>query len=392
MTVVGSSAVDRAYAWSLFERFVAADTSVLPMRTFVPPDDSRVGAFAREVAAPVLRELGADVEIDRLHNVVARFGPPSGKELLLVSYQVTHHANRMRDPLRGRIADGWWYGLGASQGKAGLAAACAAVRALLDEGRDLTGRVILAVCSEGSSTHESSRVLYECLGPRPAGAVLTVGTENRLLLGNRGRVDVYVDLPGKATHSSVPELGDNPIPRIAEVLSRLDRVPIDRTSHPLLGARHLVPYSVVCEPVAPHTIPERCRVKLDRRLLPGDSTEAAVHDVATALAGVRAEVTMGPVMLPALTADDDPVVVRLRAAAESVTGRSLVAEYPAWTFDAGYPASLGIPTLMFGPSYAGSTADDVLDDDRVLESMVMEAAGVYAAFATALPGRTPTTG
>jgi acetylornithine deacetylase/succinyl-diaminopimelate desuccinylase-like protein len=380
---VGTSTVDRAYTWSLFERFVAADTSVLPMQTFVPPDDARVGLFAREVAAPVLRELGASVEIDRLHNVIARFGPPSGQELVLVSYQVTHHANRMHDPLRGRNEDGWWYGRGASQGKAGLAAACAALRAMLDGGRDLAGRVVLAVCSEGSSTHESSRVLYECLGPRPAAAVLTIGTENRLLLGNRGRVDVYVDLFGRATHSSVPELGDNPIPRVAEVVSRLDRVPIDATPHPQLGARHLVPYSVVCEPVAPHTIPERCRIKLDRRLLPGDSPEAAVHDVAEALAGVRAEVTMGPLMLPAITADDHPLVVGLREAAESATGRSLAPEYPAWTFDAGYPSSLGIPTLMFGPSYAGSTADDVLDDDRVLESMVMEAGNVYAAFATA---------
>jgi acetylornithine deacetylase/succinyl-diaminopimelate desuccinylase-like protein len=384
MNGVGATAVDRAYAWSLFERFVAADTSVLPMQTFVPPDDARVGAFAREAAAPVLRELGANVEVDRLHNVVARFGAPTGEELVLVSYQVTHHANRMRDPLRGRIEDGWWYGLGASQGKAGLAAACAAVKAMLDQGRDLAGRLVLAVCTEGSSTHESSRVLYERLGPPPAAAVLTIGTENRLLLGNRGRVDVYVDLHGKATHSSVPELGDNPIPRIAEVLSRLDRVPIDTTTaHPQLGSRHLVPYSVVCEPVAPHTIPERCRIKLDRRLLPGDSPEAAVRDVAAAVADMRAEVTMGPVMLPALTAGDHPVVVRLRQAAESATGRSLAPEYPAWTFDAGYPASLGIPTLMFGPSYAGSTADDVLDDDRVLESMVLEAGAVYAAFATA---------
>jgi acetylornithine deacetylase/succinyl-diaminopimelate desuccinylase-like protein len=384
MNAAGATPLDREYAWSLFERFVAADTSVRPMQTFVPPDDARVGAFAREVAAPVLRELGADVEIDRLHNVLARFGPPTGEELVFVSYHVTHHANRMHDALRGRIEDGWWYGLGASQGKAGLAAACAAVRAMRDRGRDLAGRVALAVCSEGSSTHESSRVLYECLDPRPAAVVLTIGTENRLLLGNRGRVDVYVDLHGRATHSSVPELGDNPIPRIAAVLSRLDRVPIDTaTAHPQLGSRHLVPYSVVCEPVAPHTIPERCRIKLDRRLLPGDSPEAAVRDVAATLAGVRAEVTMGPVMLPALTAVDDPVVVRLRKAAESATGRSLAPEYAAWTFDAGYPASLGIPTLMFGPSYAGSTADDVLDDDRVLESMVLEAGSVYAAFASA---------
>src|ERR1043166_7216877 len=90
--------VDHAYAWSLFESFVAADTSVRPMHTFVPPDDPRVAHFAHEVAAPVLSALGARVEVDRLNNVVARFGPATGREVLLVSYSVTHHANRMRDP------------------------------------------------------------------------------------------------------------------------------------------------------------------------------------------------------------------------------------------------------------------------------------------------------
>jgi len=384
MKLADAASVDRDYAWSLFEKFVAADTSVLPMQTYVPTDDVRVATFAGDVAATELRSLGAKVEVDRANNVVARFGPVTGRELLLISYSVTHHANRMRSPLHARVNDGWWYGLGASQGKAGLAAACTAARALLGSGQELAGGAILAVCSEGSSTHDSSRVLFETLGKPPTAAVLTIGTENRLFLGNRGRVDVYVDLPGRATHSSVPELGDNPIPRVGDVLSRLGLVHLDPTPHPRLGRRHLVPYSLVCEPIAPHTIPERCRIKLDRRLLPNDSPEAAVRDVAVALASIHADVTIGPMMLPALTAENDRIVVRFRQAAESLTGRTLKPEYPAWTFDAGYAASLGIPTLMFGPSSEGASADDLLDDDRVRQSMVLEAAAVYVGFIRAM--------
>ena len=378
--------VDRAYAWSLFERFVAEDTSVLAMRTAVPPDDPRVARFAHDVAAPELRALGAEVDVDAMNNVVARFGPPSGREVMLVSYPVTHHANRMADPLRARVADGFWIGLGASQGKAGLAAACAAVRATREAGESLAGSVVLAVCSEGSSTHESSRALFATAGPRPAAVVLTIGTDNTWMLGNRGRVDVYVDVAGRATHSSVPELGDNPIPRAGEVLSRLGRVPLDTTPHPRLGARHLVPYSLVCEPIAPHTIPERCRVKLDRRLLPGDSPEDAVADVARVMEDLRVDVSMGPLMLPALTPEDDATVVALRAAAEEALGRPLAPAYPAWTFDAGCACSLGIPTVMFGPSSPGSSAADVLDEDRAAESMVLEAAAVYAALIRAVGG------
>ena len=380
MTAADSARTDRDYAWSLFERFVAADTSVRPMETFVRTDDPRVAAFAHDVAAPALRDLGANVSVDGLNNVVARFGPVTGREVMLVSYPVTHHANRLSDPLRAMTKGSRWIGLGASQGKAGLAAACAAARRLIDGGHDLAGRALLAVCSEGSSTHSSSRALYETVGARPAAVVLTIGTENRMLLGNRGRVDVYIDVPGRSTHSSSPELGDNPIPRVGEVLQRVPRIAVDGEVHPLLGRRHLVPYSVVCEPIAPHTLPERCRIKLDRRLLPGDSPQAAVDEVAAALAGLRVDVSMGPLMLPALTPEDDPLVVTLRRAAEGVTGRSLPAGYATWTFDAGYPSSLELPTVMFGPSAEDALSKDLLDDDYVEEQMVMEAAAVYESF------------
>jgi peptidase-like protein/peptidase M20/M25/M40-like protein len=381
--------VDRDYVWSLFKRFVAADTSVRPGQTAVSPEDPRVATFASDVAARELRSLGAVVEADSLNNVIGRFGALRGSEVAVVSYSVTHHANRMADPLRARtsLVDGEtaWVGLGAGQGKAGLAAACGAVRALLEGRHDLAGRVVLGVSSEGSSSHQSAEALFRALDPHPAAVVLTIGTENTLLLGNRGRVDIRVDIAGRATHSSSPDSGVNPILQVEAVLSRLGTVAIDRTPHPLLGARNLVPYSLVCGPVAPHTIPETCRITIDRRILPGDSPAAAVEEVAQAMEGLPVEVSMGPLMLPALTRGDHPTISALRRAAESALGRRLDAAYPAWTFDAGYPVSLGIPTLMFGPSSAAASSTGVLDDDTVPEQMVMEAANAYAAFMAASP-------
>jgi acetylornithine deacetylase/succinyl-diaminopimelate desuccinylase-like protein len=376
--------IDRDYVWSLFERFVESDTSVRPGETTVPPNDPRVEAFARNVAAAELYKLGAVIEVDALNNIVGRFGELTGSELAFVSYPVTHHANRMVDPLHARVTpvanQMVWSGLGASQGKAGLAAVCGAARALLNRGDHLAGRVVLAISSEGSSTHQSAQVLYRTLYQRPAAVVMTIGTENQLMLGNRGRVDIRIDIAGQSTHSSSPHLGSNPILQLQAVLGRLSRVRFDRAPHPKLGARNLVPYSLVCGPIAPHTIPESCRITLDRRFLPGDSPDAAAEEVARALADLPVKVSMGPLMLPALTAEDSPIVAKLRQAAESALGRPLSPSYPSWTFDAGYPVSLGIPTLMFGPSAAGAAGADVLNDDHVTEAMVMEAATAYAAF------------
>jgi len=301
-----------------------------------------------------------------------------------VSYPVTHHGNRMIDPFRARVGhvadDAVWLGLGASQGKAGFAAVCGATRAVLDGGVDLSGKVVLAVSSEGSSTHKSAEALYRNLDPHPAAVVMTIGTENQLMLGNRGRVDIRVDIQGRATHSSSPNSGINPILHVEAVLRRLSEIVVDRTPHPRLGSRNLIPYSLSCGPVAPHTIPESCRITLDCRLLPGDSPEAAVNEVAQALVDLPVQVSIGPLMMPAMTTEDDPTVELLRQAAESALDRRLILSYPAWTFDAAYPASLGIPTLMFGPSAPDASGTGVLDDDVVPEQMVMDAATVYAAF------------
>ncbi len=381
---IQSVGVDRGYLWKLFDRVDAADTSVRAGETAVPPTDPRVERFAHELAARELRDLGAVIEVDDLNNVVGRFGNLTGSEVALVSYPITHHANRMSNPLHARIAElggeTVWLGLGASQGKAGFAAACGAAKALLGNGIDLSGKVVLAVSSEGSSTHRSAEALYGGLTPPPAAVVLTIGTENKMMLGNRGRVDIRVDVEGRATHSSSPDSGVNPILEVATVLRHLLTIAIDRTPHPQLGSRNLIPYSLICGPIAPHTIPESCRITLDRRLLPGDSAEAAVDEVTGALAGLPVRVSMGPLMLPALTAEDHPIVTVLREAAEMAVARKLPPSYPAWTFDAGYPVSLGIPTLMFGPSAPHVAAAEVLNDDYVSEAMVMEAALAYGAF------------
>ena len=167
----------------------------------------------------------------------------------------------MEQPLSPRERDGLWVGLGASQGKGGLASICAAVARLREEDIDPAGRISVAVCSEGSSSHASSEVLYRNFQHLPAGAVLVVGTGNHISLGNRGRVDVAVRVEGRATHSSAAGPGDNPIPIVAEVLRRLEAVPAENASHPQLGSSSLVSYRLQCGPVAPHTIPGLVRAR-----------------------------------------------------------------------------------------------------------------------------------
>lgn len=332
--------VEVEYLWSLFERSVGCDTSVRIGENRLDPRDTRIATYAEEVAGPALEALGASVEIDELNNVIGRFGSATGEDILFVSYSAIHHGNDMRDPLRARRVgsdgDEIWSGLGASQGKGGFAAVCAAVRLLHERGLDIDGAVTLAVSSEGSSSHVSAESMYRRLNPLPVGAVLTIGTENRISLGNRGRADIVVEIIGRATHSSAPETGENPIPLVGRVQQRLATLWIDPGDHELLGRRTLVPYKLVCGPVAPHTIPESCVMIFDRRLLPGDDPGQAVAEVADVLQDLPVTVEKGPFMLPALVDPSSTVVMALQAGAQSALGRAFDTFYPQFTFDAGY--------------------------------------------------------
>jgi acetylornithine deacetylase/succinyl-diaminopimelate desuccinylase-like protein len=379
--------VDDALLWNLFERFVAADTAARIGENRIDPRDERLAFFARDVAAATLRDFGARVTVDELNNVVARFGEDTGNELLLVAYPGIHHGNEMAWPLRARRRehDGkeLWVGLGASQSKAGLAAACVAVRILQEQGVEPAGRVTIAVNSEASSSHRSAESLYRGFDRLPVGAVLVVGTENRITLGNRGRVDIVVDIRGRATHSSAAETGLNPIPFVAEVQQRLKSLPLDMAPHPRLGPRGLVPYKLVCGPVVPHTIPSSCTLVLDRRFLPEDDPQAIVAEIADAMTGLPVVVTQGNTMLPALVAETDAPVVALQRGARAALGRPLETFYPRYTFDAGYACALGVPTVMCGPSSADMAGPGLLGEDFVAAERVREAAALYAAAAAA---------
>jgi acetylornithine deacetylase/succinyl-diaminopimelate desuccinylase-like protein len=380
--------VDRLWRW--FESFVAADTLVPGGENRVDPLDPRLARFAHDVAAPAFEELGGIIEVDRLNNAVARFGERTGEELLLLAYPALHHGNEMQAPLQARRVQGTdgrelWVGLGASQSKGGLAAICASVAALRESGIDPAGRLLVGVCSEGSSTHESSTVLYESLDPLPAGAVLTVGTRNQISLGNRGRVDVVIEIHGEPTHSSVAdELGRNPIPVVADVQRRIDALELNPALHPQLGRRSILPYKLTCGPIAPHTIPAWCLLVFDRRLLPGDDPDLAVAEVAAALAGLDVSVRRGATMLPALVDEDATVVTALQRGAEQTLGHRLKSFYPRSTFDAGYACGLGVPTVMCGPLSGELDTTGVLGDDFVALDQLVDASLIYAGAIAAL--------
>jgi acetylornithine deacetylase/succinyl-diaminopimelate desuccinylase-like protein len=361
-----------AELWDVFERAVACDTAVRAGEHRVQADDPRLAAFAETVAGPLLEAIGAATRTDSAGNLVATFGPISGSETLFVAYPATHHGNDTADPLRARreVTDGLaeWVGQGANEGKAPFAALIEALRRSVRDGVPLSGRVIVAVSTEGSSSNESSTVLFDELERLPAAAVLLVGTENRVALGHRGRADVRLTTHGPAMHSSAAAGLPNPISAICAAERAVQSVAAGWSAQ--RDGRSITPYRLQCGPIAPHTMPAVCELVLDCRFLAGDDVAEVCAQLVTAIADPNVSVAVGPMMLPAGVDPGSPLVERFRAAAAQA-GTPLETFTPTWTFDAGAAHRRGIPAVLFGPSterLASITSTDAVAVDTLREA------------------------
>jgi succinyl-diaminopimelate desuccinylase len=360
-------------------------TSVPANEHEVAPGQDYIVSAVRDVVRPMIEALGPD-EV-RQHDdgdLVARFGPDRDDGLLIQTYIVSQHGNLMDAPTTATIEEeGSAYGLegpvvrgqGANQNKGPMAAVFAA---LGQRPPQLARPVLLAVNTEGRSSHGGSRRILDDLHVEAAAGVIATATDLQVSLGNRGRVDVIVTWEGKASHSSQPELGVNPILRSAEVVQALREVALP-DPHPQLGCASVTPYQLSFFPVAPHTIPQSGKLIIDRRLLPGEDPAhvvAELDDHLHAVLDFPVHVEGGATMLPADVAHDAAVVRALASRGREV-GTEPATMYSRNTFDAGYACSVGIPTVMFGPGKR-SFGDDVLAAEVVSIEDCWTGARIYA--------------
>jgi acetylornithine deacetylase/succinyl-diaminopimelate desuccinylase-like protein len=299
----------------------------------------------------------------------------------------------MADPFSGKIAvpqgseynEPCAFGQGASQNKGHMAALLTLARFFTQNRIDLEGTCYLAVNNEGRSSHACTEAILSVLDPQPQAAVLAIGTGMKITLGNRGRVDTYIHVEGRPTHSSDPDSGLSAIDGAHEVMKRLEGLD-PAEEHPLLGRQRLKVYQVAYDPLAPHTLPGTAKITVDRRLIPGDDPDEAVDEIRRVVGAIppwKITVERGVTMLPALVEEDEAVVRSLQQAGRAVRGRECRTSYPKSTFDAGGLTSRGIPAVMFGASggRGGILGEDfvalrdVWEETRMLALTIMDLAG-----------------
>ena len=355
--------------------------------------DPQIKKFISELAVARLGELTGNAGvIDAMGNLIWRLGGAGGGGLLLMGYAMTFPAGSMQEPFSGSRVDGGPLGIagecalgrGACEQKGALAAMIYAAGIVTRAQLPLRSPLILAVSLAGETgRHDAAKFMLENDGIGAQFGIVGLGTANRICLGNKGRIDVEITVRGKSAHSSMPWKGVNAVDGFRRVMELLDRLPLGKSRHGL-GEATLTITHVKSGPEISHTIPDFCRVMLDRRLLPGEEPDAAFRDIQDALKGVAGfavEAKRGAVMYPSDVAEDCTVALTAGAAIRELSQKEAGFFYSPAALDAGFLNRHGIETIMFGP---GDLRFAHTDQEAVALQEVRDAAKIYAATALQL--------
>ena len=343
-----------------------------------------VQSFIGECVRPLLSGLGLGSRLDGMGNLIVEIGPRDARRSALVlTYAMTHPASSMREPFGGELTGAGderaVRGRGVAEQKGALAAAIAALVAASK--KTLNTRIVLAVSTAGETgQHKAAESILASLDHVPDVAIVAIGTGGRISLANKGRVDVHIEISGKAAHSSAPWAGVDAISGARVVIERLAALDLGPDEHAALGRPTLTPTAIRSFPEATHTIQNLVKMTYDRRLLPGQDPAPAVEAIARALRDLQphtVRVQSGALQYPAEIPADGLFMRCARSGNQRMGLLSPETFVSHGCVDAGLLVRLGCEAAMWGP---GEQSMWHTDDERLPVRTLTEGAAAYLGF------------
>lgn len=246
------------------------------------------GAIAALIAAE-MRQLDFDeVWLDEIGNVYGRiFGQDRSLGALVLNTHLDHvdpgdPALWPVPPYAGAIVGERLVGRGACDIKGPLAVQIYSMAGLRRLGERPRRDVVFTGVVEEEVGGAGAIYWVEHLDYPVALVVLGEPSSNRLSLGHRGILALWVTFPGRSVHASVPQKGVNPNYALATFLTRLQTMQGELGRHPLLGPTSVAPTIIEVDTKSQNVTPAWTRVLLDFRTAVESerSLQAFVHRVA----------------------------------------------------------------------------------------------------------------
>ena len=342
-------------------RDLVAINSVNPTLVSGAPGEREIA----DAVALAMRRVGLDVTVEdagggRPNVVGVLEARTKGPALMFCGHTDTVGVTGMADPFTPTERNGRLYGRGAQDMKGGVAAMIDAARVMAERGGPPSGRLLVAAVVD--EEHSSIGVDALVQSWRADAGVVTEPTDLAIAVGHKGFAWIEIDVIGQAAHGSRPADGIDAIVRLGRVLARLealDRALQTRAPHARMGTASLHA-SFVEGGHELSSYPDRARLTIERRTLPGEAESAPldeVHEILTNLARedptfrASARSMFGR---PAYEIAADHALPSLLGEAFAATvGRSArVVGASFWT-DAAVLGHAGTPSVLFGPGGAG---------------------------------------
>lgn len=361
----------------------------------------------KEVIARIKKEmdaLGYRTEIDKMGNVIGYLG--NGPRLIAFDAHIDTVGvglaqNWKFDPYQGFEDDEKIGGRGASDQEGGMASMLYGGKIMQELGLIPPAFTVAMV---GSVQEEDCdglcwQYLIKEHGLQPEFVVSTEPTDGGIYRGQRGRMEIRVEVDGVSCHGSAPERGDNAIFRMGHILTELQDLSHKLKNDPFLGKGTLTVSQIFYTSPSRCAVADSCAISIDRRLTWGEDKDLALSEIrnlpSVKAAGDKARVTMYTYEAPSWTGLVYPtdcyfptwVIPQEHPACKAAENAysSLFHTAPhtdKWTFSTNGVSIMGmfgIPVIGFGP---GKEAQAHAPNEVTWKEDLVRCAALYAALPT----------
>ena len=383
------------------EGYKAAMTKFLRDLIAIPGESAGEEGHIRRIAKE-MEAVGFDkVVIDPMGNVLGTMG--TGKTLIaydahIDTVGVGNRANWTFDPYQGYENDEEIGGRGASDQMGGIVSAVYGAKIMKDLGllSDKYTVLVTGTVQEEDCDGLCWQYIINEDKVRPEFVVVTEPTDGNIYRGQRGRMEIRVDVEGVSCHGSAPERGDNAIYKMAEILLEIKELNNHLHYDPFLGKGTVTTSEIFYTSPSRCAVADSCSVSLDRRLTDGETYQMALEEVANlpSCKKYNASVSMYCYDRPSWTGlsyptdcyfptwvipADHPATL---AMVESFRGMYGEPKVDKWTFSTNGVSIMGrygIPCIGFGP---GKEKEAHAPNEKTWKADLVKCAAVYAALPT----------
>ena len=388
---------------------VADDVTAFARKLVQTPSISGQEQEVAKLITSEMEKLGYDeVFTDTMGNVLGMIkGSGQGESIMFNGHMDQVDPGRLEawehDPYGGIITGGYLYGRGTCDMKGAIASqvyAASLIKSLglAHRGDILVTGVVQEEPAERLGTAHLCDVTLVQRGIKVDVVVLGEPTNLKLVLGHKGRVELEVTTIGRTSHGSAPWNGINAVYKMLLVIAKVQDLDTTLPNHEVLGKSTIALTIISCSPGQLSVIPDLCTVSLDRRLVPGETTDGTLAQIETILketsqedADFQGAVRVREVeevsytglktlarklMLPWLIPAEHPKVTTTLAALKEV-GQQPELGYWHFATDGSHTAAvLGIPTIGYGPGEESlaHTPQERIGLDSLMQSVAGNAA------------------